>query len=428
MRALFILMKHFVDPLKISIMRQVALGLIAGQTLVWTQADSDWPQWRGPARDGHSSDTELLASWPDGGPKQLWIYRDAGKGYAGPAIVAGTLYTMGTQDNQSTLIALDAKSGKGKWTTKIGDILGNGWGDGPRGTPSVDGERVYAMNGGGDLVCAKTSDGSIIWRKSMKELGGNVPNWGYTESVLVDGEKVLATPGGDKGTMVALNKMTGEIVWQSQDLQENAHYSSIVPATIQGQWQYVQRTEKSIFGIHAETGAVLWKTDFPGRTAVIPTPIVYGNRVYVTAGYGTGCKAIEIMANMEVKELYSNRLMKNHHGGAIRVGAHVYGYSDGVGWLCQDLETGEEVWSDKESLGKGALGLADGKLICLDEGSGKVMLIDASPEGFKPRGSFTLDPQSEIRASRGKIWTHPVVVDGKLYLRDQDLIYCYQVK
>ena len=190
----------------------------------------------------------------------------------------------------------------------------------------------------------------------------------------------------------------------------------------------MQRTEKSIFGIHAENGSVLWKTDFPGRTAVIPTPIVFGNRVYVTAGYGTGCKAVEINEKMEVKELYSNRLMKNHHGGAIQVGGHVFGYSDGVGWLCQDLESGEEVWSEKRALGKGAIGMADGKLICVDEGSGKVMLIDASTEGFKEHGSFTLDPQSEIRASRGKIWTHPVVINGKLYLRDQDLVYCYQVQ
>ena len=421
-------MKSFHYIMQKRALATATFSFVVAQSLCGTLADADWPQWRGPSRNGHSPDTGLMESWPDGGPKQLWIYKNAGKGYAGPAISQGALYTMGTQGEKSTLISLDANTGKERWTTEIGDILGNGWGDGPRGTPSVDGDRVYAMNGGGHLVCASTQDGSILWHKSMSEFGGKTPNWGYTESVVVDGDKILATPGGEKGTVIALNKATGALIWQSSDITDNAHYSTMVPASIQGQWQYVQRTEKSIFGIHAENGSVLWKTAFPGRTAVIPTPIVFGNRVYVTAGYGTGCKAIEINEKMEVKELYSNRLMKNHHGGAIQVGGHVFGYSDGVGWLCQDLESGEEVWSEKRALGKGAIGMADGKLICVDEGSGKVMLIDASTEGFKEHGSFTLDPQSEIRASRGKIWTHPVVINGKLYLRDQDLVYCYQVQ
>ena len=277
-------MKSFHHIMQNRALAAATFSFVVAQSLCGTLADADWPQWRGPSRNGHSPDTGLMESWPDGGPKQLWIYKNAGKGYAGPAISQGALYTMGTQGEKSTLISLDANTGKERWTTEIGDILGNGWGDGPRGTPSVDGDRVYAMNGGGHLVCASTQDGSILWHKSMSEFGGKTPNWGYTESVVVDGDKILATPGGEKGTVIALNKETGSLIWQSSDITDNAHYSTMVPANIQGQWQYVQRTEKSIFGIHAENGSVLWKTDFPGRTAVIPTPIVFGNRVYVTAG------------------------------------------------------------------------------------------------------------------------------------------------
>ncbi len=402
--------------------------LLLVSLITQTLAEGSWPHWRGPHRDGHSSDTGLMSQWPESGPEKVWMFKNAGKGYSGPAIVGGMFYTMGTRGNSTILLCLDANTGEEQWATEIGGILGNGWGDGPRGTPAVDGDRVYALAGEGNMVCASTKDGKIIWETSTSKLGGKTPNWGFSESVLIDGDKVLLTPGGDQGTVAALNKLTGKVVWQSKDITDKAHYSSIVAAEINGSKQYVQRTEKSIFGLNPDNGDVLWKTDFPGRTAVIPTPIVLGNRVYVTAGYGSGCKAIEIQPNNEVKELYSNREMKNHHGGVVRVGGQVFGYSDGIGWLCQNLSDGSEVWSERKALGKGAITYADGKLICLDEGKGHVALLEASTEGYKELSRFTLDPQSEIRASRGKIWTHPVIVNGKLYLRDQDLIYCYKIK
>ena len=410
------------------IIRAGAFCLLLASLVPQSMAESNWPHWRGTNRDGHSPDTGLLNSWPESGPEKVWMFKNAGKGYSGPAIVDGKYYTMGTRGNSTILLCLDANTGEEQWAKEIGGILGNGWGDGPRGTPAVDGNRIYALAGEGNLVCASIKDGTIIWETTTSKLGGKTPNWGFSESVLVDGSKVLMTPGGDDGTVAALDKSTGKVIWQSKDISDKAHYSSIVAAEINGSKQYVQRTEKSIFGLNPETGALLWKTDFPGRTAVIPTPIILGNRVYVTAGYGAGCKAIEIQANNEVKELYSNREMKNHHGGVVRVGGQVFGYSDGIGWLCQNLSDGSEVWAERKSLGKGAITYADGKLICLDEGKGHVVMLEASTNGYKELSRFTLDPQSEIRASRGKIWTHPVVVNGKLYLRDQDLIYCYKVK
>jgi outer membrane protein assembly factor BamB len=285
---------------------------------------------------------------------------------------------------------------------------------------------VYALSGQGNLVCANVADGKVDWQQSLTELGGKVPGWGYTESVLVDGDHVICTPGGSKGAVAALDKKTGKVVWQSTEFTDGAQYSSLVPATINGTKQYVQLTMQSIVGIAAKDGKQLWKAPWPGKTAVIPTPIVRDNLVYVTSGYGVGCKQIKIGPNNEVEAVYENKVMKNHHGGVILVGDYLYGHAD-AGWTCQNFKTGEEVWNHR-GFGKGAVGYADGMLYCLEEGSGTVALVEASPAGWKEHGRFTLDPQTKIRSSQGRIWTHPVISNGKLYLRDQDLIYCYDVK
>jgi outer membrane protein assembly factor BamB len=386
----------------------------------------DWPQWRGPDRTDVSKETGLLKSWPAGGPKRVWLYENAGNGYSGPAIVAGKLFTIGTREGNEVLLILDANTGKEVRVVKLGPVLDNDWGDGPRGTPTVDGDRVYALSGPGNLVCIQIADGKALWEVSMRSLGGALPKWGYTESVLVDGSKVLCTPGGAKGAIAALDKITGKVIWQSKEFTEPAHYSSIVPAKINGTDQYVQRTEKEVVGLRASDGKLLWQTSFPGRTAVIPTPIVRGNEIYVTAGYGSGCKMVRIEADNKVTEVYENKVMKNHHGGVVLVGDHVYGHAD-PGWVCQDFKTGEAVWMHRD-FRKGAVAAADGMLYAVDEVSGEVVLVEASPKGWNESGRFTLDPQTKIRSPRGRIWTHPVISHGKLYLRDQDLIYCYDVK
>ena len=389
-------------------------------------AGLDWPQWRGPDRTHVSKETGLLKAWPDGGPKRVWLFENAGHGYSGPAIVSGRLFTLGTRDGHEILLILDAATGKELNAIKVGAVLGNDWGDGPRGTPTVDGDRVYALSGTGNLVCARIADGKILWEVTMKSLGGQLPKWGYTESVTVDGNRVVCTPGGPRGTVAALDKMTGKLVWQSTEFTAAAHYSSIVPAVINGEAQYVQRTETSVIGLRAGDGKLLWQTDFPGRTAVIPTPVVRGNEVYVTAGYGSGCKLVRIEAGNQVVTVYENKVMKNHHGGVVLIGDHLYGHAD-PGWVCQDFRTGESVWLHR-GFQKGAVGSADGMLYVVEETSGNVALVEASTQGWNEKGRFTLDPQTKIRSSRGRIWTHPVISHGKLYLRDQDLIYCYDVK
>lgn len=404
-----------------------ALSLLLTVTVLSAPA-ADWPQWRGPDRTDISKETGLLKTWPEGGPKRVWLFENAGQGYSGPAIAKDRLFTLGTRDGSEVLLALDANTGKEIWTAKIGSVLKNRWGDGPRGTPTVDGDRVYALSGPGDLICIGAGDGKVLWQTNLTSLGGKVPGWGYCESVLVDGNQVVCTPGGSQGAIAALDKQTGKLLWQSKEFTDGAHYSSMMAAEINGTRQYVQLVEKNFVGVLAKDGKLLWKSEFPfGRTAVIPTPIVKGNNVYVTAGYGAGCKMVTIGADNSVTTVYENKVMKNHHGGVILLGDHLYGHSDGYAWVCQDFKTGEEVWGHRD-LKKGAVGYADGMLYCQEEDGGTVVLAEASPKGWKEHGRFKLDPQSKIRSSSGRIWTHPVIVNGKLYLRDQDLIYCFDVK
>lgn len=395
---------------------------------VATAAAADWPQWRGPDRSGRSPDTGLLKQWPAGGPKRLWLFQDAGLGYAGYSVVGGRLFTMGLRGDQEFVIAVNVADGKEAWAAPVGPKYPNDWGDGPRMTPTVDGDRVYAIGGQGLLVCLKTENGEKVWEKSLtRDLGGRLQNWGYTESPLVAGDRLFCTPGGPQGTMAALNKLTGEVLWRSTELTDDAQYASPILIQHAGRPQLVQLVMRRFFGLDPESGKLLWQADFDGRVAVIPTPIFHEGHVYVTAGYGIGSKLVKLGPDNAVSVVYDNKVMKNHHGGVILVGRHLYGYSDGPGWICQDFFTGEEVWADK-SLGKGATHYADGMLYCLDERSGEVALVEASPKGWNEKGRFKLEPLSQKRAPRGGIWPHPVVIGGRLFLRDQENLFCFDVK
>ena len=408
--------------------KSLTLAAALGGLLTVTTSAADWPQWRGADRTDHSPDKGLLKKWPDGGPKRAWLNTDVGLGYSGYSIVGGKLFTMGLRDDTEFLIAVDANTGKELWTTKVGAKYENNWGDGPRATPSVDGDRVFTMGGQGDLICVQAGDGKELWTTSMtKDLGGKLQSWGYTESVLVDGDQVICTPGGSKGTLAALDKLTGKLKWQSAELTVDAQYSSPLVIEHGGKRQYVQLVMNKLFGIEAGSGKLLWQSDWSGRTAVIPTPIYHDGQVYITTGYGVGSKLVNLGADGKATDVWENKVMKNHHGGVIKVGDHLYGYSDGPGWICQDWKTGAEVWANK-SLGKGSVHFADGMLYCVDEGNGTVALAEASPKGWTEHGRFKLDPQTTKRSPQGRIWTHPVVVNGKLFLRDQELLYCYDVK
>ncbi len=250
--------------------------------------------------------------------------------------------------------------------------------------------------------------------------------WGFAESPLIDGDKLICTPGGDRGTMLALNKKTGAEIWRTKELKEPCSYSSVIIAEIGGKRQYIQLTAASVFGADAQTGQILWRAPRAGSTAVIPTPIFYKDCVYVTSGYGAGCSLFRISsANGQFKadEVYSNKVMVNHHGGVVLVGEHLYGHSDKKGWTCQDFMTGKLVWQDKEPLGKGAITYADGRLYLREEDKGTMVLLEPSPAGYKEAGRF-----EQPNRSKQNSWPHPVIAHGKLYLRDQGMLLCYNLK
>lgn len=388
---------------------------------------ADWPTFRGADRTDISPETGLLKQWPSAGPKKVWMNEDAGLGYSGFAIVGGTLYTMGSRDAVEYVIAIDTATGKEKWSAEAGALLTNGWGDGPRATPTVEGDKVYALSGKGTLICLNAADGKKLWSAEMVELGGKVPGWGYCESPLVEGNLVVVTPGGAQGTLAAFDKVTGKLAWQSAEWTDPAQYASLIAVNHNGARQLIQLTMQSIAGVNAADGKVLWKTEFPGKTAVIPTPVFKDGQVFVAAGYGVGCKSVKVGAGNAVETLYETTDMVNHHGGVILVGDHLYGYNDKAGWTCMDFKTGAVKWADKKGLGKGAIHCADGMLYLLEERTGTVVLIEASPEGWKEHGRFTLSPQTTNRNPKGMIWTHPVISGGRLYLRDQELLFSFDV-
>jgi outer membrane protein assembly factor BamB len=405
---------------------------IAFMLFLASRSSAEWPQWRGPHRNDVSDETGLLKSWPEGGPTRVWLFKDCGLGYSGPAIVGDRLYILGARGDTEYLLAIDVAQGQEVWAAPVGQKLGNNWGDGPRSTPSVDGDHVYAMGAKGDLICADAKSGKLVWKKSLeKDLGGKIPTWGYSESPLVYKDKVICTPGGSQGSMAALNKKTGDVAWQAKELTSGAHYASAVLRECPEGMECVQLLPDQVVGVEAETGKMLWTSPWPNPTAAIPTPIVRDNLVYVTSGYGAGCKLVEIGPNHEVKVRYDftdNKEMKNKHGGVVLIGDHLYGHSDGIGWVCQELETGESVWRERRKLEMGGVTYADGMLYCLGEDSGDVVLVEASPNGWQEHGRFKLDPQTDQRKPAGRIWTHPVVSDGKLYLRDQNLLFCFDIR
>jgi outer membrane protein assembly factor BamB len=415
--------------------------IVAAACLAVASSAADWPQWRGPDRTEISRETGLLKDWPAGGPKLLWTFSDAGIGYSGPAIVGDRLYSLGADEKDEFVFALDTRTGKQVWKATYGPRYRNGYGDGPRCTPTVDGDRLFILGGQGELVCLEAENGDKVWSVNLiKDLGGRMMSgWGYSESPLVDGAQVVVSPGGPGGTLAALDKNTGKVIWRSEGLTDRATYSSIIAAEVGGTRQYIQTAYSGdgiIAGVAAKDGKLLWKVDRPGyRTAVVPTPVYHDNHVYVTAGYGAGCDLIKLtpqgQGGFQAEKVYdNNKNMKNHHGGVVLLDGHLFGYSDGNGWVCQDFYTGKNVWEDRRQLPKGSLTYADGRLYLYSERDGTCVMIEPSTEGWKEHGRFTIPatPNKSRVNYASNVWTHPVVANGRLYLRDQGLLHCYDVR
>ncbi len=409
-------------------MKNALLALTALTLLTPLTPAADWPTWRGLKRDGSSTEKNLLTTWPAGGPELAWTTTGCGSGYSSVSVANGRVFTMGDGPDGSSVRAFEEKSGKPLWVSEIVGKPGGNY-EGPRCTPTVDGDALYALGQFGDFVCLDVATGKERWRKNLgTDFGGRYSGWNYTESPLVDGNLVLCTPGGKKGAIVALDKKTGSLLWQSTEFTDGAQYSSLVPADINGIHQYIQLTGESVAGVDAATGKLLWRAERKGQTATITTPIYANNQVYVTSGYGVGCNAFKITKDADgfkTEEIYANKNMANHHGGVILLGDYLYGFSDskGGGWICQEFKSGDIKWSDK-GVGKGSIGYADGHFYCRSEGKqGTVALIEATPDGYKETGRFD-QPDRSAKNS----WPHPVIANGRLYLRDQDVLLCYDVR
>lgn len=418
---------------------RISAVLTAGLLVATTASASDWPTFRGADRTAIAPDTNLLESWPNGGPPLVWSATGAGRGYASPAIAGDRIYTLGdglstATDKDEYLSCFDRATGKQLWKTKTGEP----WNDGQeswqssRSTPTVDGAAVYVISPSGQLVACRTADGAEIFRIDLKQQFGGKKgdSWGYSESVLVDGDRIVCTPGGEQAAMVALDKRTGQPVWAcAVPGISGAGHSSIVIAELKDQRIYVQSTASGLIGVDARTGGLLWTYPVERTTAIIPTPIIRGDLVFFSAGYKRGGALIRQVAipggGVKVDEVYGLKPeLANKHGGMVLVGNHLYGCADDQPILvCADLTTGQIAWKERGSGRNSATVVAADGHIYVRYADGTVSLIKADASAYQEVSSFKV-PGSGDRPS----WAHMVILDGLLYLREGDAILCYDLK
>ena len=437
----------------------VIVTIMTGSSLA-----ADWPQWRGQNREGKSTDTGLLKEWPNDGPPLAWKIDKLGGGYSTPSIAAGRIFGMGNRGEDEVVWALSEADGKELWVARLGPAFAQRASQGKEGpacTPTVDGERLYVEGLDGNVACLQVKDGKIIWQISMTEVfGGRVPMWSYRESPLIDGDKVICTPGGEDAIIVALNKLTGETIWKSK-LPDSpageseapggsrggsggrrggfgggagAAYASVIAIDFGGQRQYVQLTATTLVAVAASDGKFLWRYDKPANRMAIncSTPVHQDGMVFASSAYGAGGGLVKLSKDADgtvrAEEVYATTDMQNHHGGMILLDGYLYGASggnEGGALVCLDFKTGKVIWDQRDTVGrreKGSVALADGRLYYRME-DGTVVLIEPSPKQYIEHGRFEQPDRSSAPA-----WPHPVIANGKLYIRDQDVLLCYDVK
>jgi outer membrane protein assembly factor BamB len=473
----------------------LALLLSGAMVFAASPESYDWPQWQGPDRNAVSKEHGLLQEWTKDGPPLAWKINGLGGGYSAPSIAAGRIFGMSNRNDDEVVWALSETDGKTLWTTRLGPAYQGGGpqgNEGPACSPTVDGELLYVVGLGGDLACLQVGDGKVVWKRSLtRDFGGRVPMWRYTESPLIDGDKVICTPGGQDAMMIALDKLTGKTIWKSQmptstpsgpgnvagapgapgrdpggaantgrgsgnsgrapgrpggfgggrggrggfGAGGGAAYASAIAIDFQGQREYVQLTARALIGVAASDGKFLWRYDRPANGMGIncSTPVYGDGMVFAASAYGAGGGLVKLSkeANGAVKadEVYSTAKMQNHHGGMILLDGCLYGANGGNegGYLvCLDFQTGKVLWDERDNgkrrAPKGSILLADGRFYYRTE-KGAMLLIEPNPKQYVEHGRFEQPDRSSSPA-----WTHPVIANGKLYVRDQDLLLCYDVK
>ena len=402
-------------------------------------AGGNWPQWRGPKRDGVSTETGLLTSWPQGGPPLVFTAKGLGAGFSSVAVVSGRILTMGDRRDGQYVIALNEDTGAELWATRVGGRHDDEYG-GPRATPTIDGDLAYVTDTDGDVVCLEAATGRERWRRSMPEdFGGRMmSSWMFAESPLVDGDRVVVTPGGVKAAMVALDKMTGRDIWRAsfgsigRNGLDGAGYSSIVISNGAGVKQYVQLMGRGLVSIRAADGWFMWgNNSVANNIANISTPVVSGDYVFASTGYQTGAVLMQLApgsdgrVNATEKYFLDSGTLQNHHGGFVLLDGVVYGgngHNQGFPFA-MDLQTGRMLWNRARGAGTGsaAVTAAEGHLYFRYQ-DGTMALIAANPKQYELKSSFQIPGVSHPS------WSHPVVTGGRLYLREQDALYVYNIK
>ena len=405
--------------------RQLALAIALFLGVAAVHA-ADWPQWQGPDRTRISKETGLLKEWPTDGPRVLWTANNLGTGYGSMAVAGDRVFLQGARGSESVVIALNRADGKEVWAKPLGPIetkMRTNMGAGPRGTPTVDGDRLYVLTENGDLACLKT-DGAVVWQMNiLKQFGGSQLQWLISESPLVDGPHVVVSPGGPGAGMVKLDKMTGKTVWTSKDLSDTAGYSSITVADVRGVRTYMTFTALAGVGVRASDGKLMFR--YPkaaNAVANIATPVFFNDKVFFSSAYGAGGGLLDLSVKdgaVAATEVYHTNNMRNHHGGMVLVDGYLYGFSDLI-LTCLEFATGNVMWRDR-SVGKGSVTYADGHLYIQGENS-TVGLAEASSAAYREKGRFTIPQKGQLS------WAHPVISDGRLYVRNQDTLLVYDVK
>jgi outer membrane protein assembly factor BamB len=384
----------------------------------------DWPQWQGPERTGVSKETGLLQQWPAAGPPIAWSIAGLGTGYGSLAIKGDRIYVQSLNSSGSSVLSLNRADGKTVWAKSLGRGGSNDRGPGPRGTPTLDGDRLYVLTENGDLACLNAANGTTVWQRNiLADFGGRQIPWLISESPLVDGDHVIVTPGGPRAGIVALDKMSGKTVWASQQLSDEAGYASPVAADVQGVRVIMTLTSQAGVGVRASDGKLMWRHPAVANgTANVATPIFFDNKVFYSSAYGTGAALLGLTAQageVKAQQIYFTRDMQNHHGGLVLVNGYLYGFHNSI-LTCLEFATGKAMWRDR-SVGKGTLIYADGNLYLQSEDN-VIGMAEATPAGYKEKGRFRTADQGFPS------WAHPVVSGGRLYIRDQGTLAAYNIK
>jgi outer membrane protein assembly factor BamB len=390
----------------------------------------DWPQWRGQERNGISNETNLLKSWPEGGPALLWSKEGIGTGFASISISNDVIYITGEKNDDELLTAMDL-DGNIKWQIIYGTYWEDSYSD-ARSTPTVDGDQLYVISGKGELVCIERSSGKIKWSvDTIEKFDGDYHHWGIAESPLVVDNKVICTPGADEASLAAFDKNTGELIWQTTSLSELANYCSPILITRGDKKIIATQLEESFVGINADDGSVLWRVEYESyqddpRDININTPLYHDGYIYVTSGYDDGGAMFELSADgSKVTLKWVDKTLDVHVGGVVKVGDYIYGANwenNRMGnWVCLDWNTGKVMY-EEEWHNKGSIIYADGMLYCYEEKKGNLALVKANPEKFDIVSSF------KIPLGKGPHWGHPAISNGRLYVRHGDALMVYDIK